>query len=302
MKNEKQWLFIIIPAVLILAVVTVVLINRFGPKPAQDVTEVSATAGTSAQNTEPEQKPETSPETAPAGTEEEPAPETRPAETSAQTAEKPETAPEGNNRPAYHDNQPAVRGLGFPCMIPHTSIRIDAVKSYDGIYLEDGSDEEIENVPAVILTNTGDTCIEYAEIVLTGEEETYAFKITGFSAGSTLVAMEKERKPFRDQIYVSAEAETAETEEFSLREDQIQIEELENGKLKITNISSRDIPSLRIFYKFHMPEENVYVGGITYTAKIQDLKAGTSREIMTTHFASGSSQVVRVETYETEEG
>ena len=302
MKNKKQWIFLIIPAVLVIAVVCIVLIHSSGPEQPPDVTEMPASSETAVQETEHGQEPETAPETAPAGTEKEPASETETAETSVQTAEKPETEPAEAVRPDDTEAEPVARGLTFPYVIPHTSIRVDAVRSYDGIYLEDGSDEEIQNVPAVILTNTGDTCIEYAEIVLTGNEETFVFKITGFSAGSTLVAMEKEKKSFREQIYESAAAETAETEEFSLRENQVRIDELEDGKLKITNISGQDIPGLRIFYKFHMPEENVYVGGITYTAKLQNLKAGSSMEIMTTHFASGSSRIIRVETYETEEG
>lgn len=43
---------------------------------------------------------------------------------------------------------------------------------------------------------------------------------------------------------------------------------------------------------------DAYVGGIAYTAKVENLEAGASVQITPTHYASGSSRVVMVRTYD----
>ena len=184
--------------------------------------------------------------------------------------------------------------LKFPFYVPGTSLRVDAVRSYNGIYLEDGSDREIEGVAAAVITNTGKRCMEYAKITLRGSKMPMEFKVTGLKAGAVMVVMENSARPFTEQKYTAAGADAAESDPFVLCEDRIRIRELKNGELEITNLTDRDLPTVRIFYKFYMPKEKVYVGGITYTVRLNDLKAGVPKRVMTSHYAPGSSQIIRV--------
>jgi hypothetical protein len=47
-----------------------------------------------------------------------------------------------------------------------------------------------------------------------------------------------------------------------------------------------------------MEDTHAYVGGITYTAKISNLKANESIVITPSHYASGASKVMMVRTYD----
>ena len=83
--------------------------------------------------------------------------------------------------------------------------------------------------------------------------------------------------------------------------DQVKVEETENGSLLVTNLTDEEIPCVRIFYKFYMEEEEAYVGGITYTAKLTGLSAGGSQTVSPSHYAAGSSRVMMVRTYDSAE-
>ena len=58
---------------------------------------------------------------------------------------------------------------------------------------------------------------------------------------------------------------------------------------------------MRIFYKFYLSDVNVWIGGITYTAKLTDVKAGEARVISPSHFSNGLSRIMMVRTYDTTE-
>ena len=91
----------------------------------------------------------------------------------------------------------------------------------------------------------------------------------------------------------------AETDEFEMSEDKVRVEETGEGSLRITNLTDEEIPCVRIFYKFYMEEEQTYVGGITYTAKVTGLSAGGSQTVTPSHYSSGNSLVMMVRTYDT---
>ena len=78
------------------------------------------------------------------------------------------------------------------------------------------------------------------------------------------------------------------------------VEETAEGSLLVTNITETDIPCIRIFYKFYMYDTNVYVGGITYTAKVTNLAAGASCIVTPSHYLQGYSKIIMVKTYDTE--
>ena len=188
--------------------------------------------------------------------------------------------------------------VSFPYPIPETPLVIEDIKSYSGIYLEDGSDEPIEDVAAIIVRNEGSQCVEYAEIYLDGTEEDLHFVLSGLEAGASAVVMEADRDSAVMQNYWQITADAAVTDFFEMSEEALTIEETEDGQLLITNISKTDIPCARIFYKFYLADENLYVGGIAYTVKLLDLKAGASATVAPSHYAAGQSKIIMAKLYE----
>lgn len=190
-------------------------------------------------------------------------------------------------------------GISFPYTIPGTNLVIERLDSYDGIFLEDGSDQSVEGISAMVLTNTGSTGVEYVNITMNQNGEQLQYTGTAIPAGSTIVIQESGASSYSTSSYTDCTANVADMQEFEMSSSQVKVEENEDGSLQVTNLTGETIPCVRVFYKFAIEEGEIYVGGITYTAKVTELEAGESRQIAPSHYAGGSSEVMMVRTYET---
>lgn len=189
----------------------------------------------------------------------------------------------------------------FPYAIEGTELTVQNISSYDGIFLEDGSDGEVTGVAAMVVENTGDTNVEYAAITISCNGETLEFDASDLPAGATVVVQEKNKTPYQSGTYTDCSAVVAEMGDFEMAEDQVKVEETENGSLLVTNLTDEEIPCVRIFYKFYMEDEETYVGGITYTAKLTGLSTGASQTVTPSHYAAGNSRIMMVRTYDSTE-
>lgn len=189
----------------------------------------------------------------------------------------------------------------FPYSIPNTDLSIQNIASYDGIFLEDGSDSSVLGVYSIVLKNNGSMDVEYARITLSCDGMPITFEVSDLPAGATVVAMESDQNAYQDGTYRDCNADIAEIDGLEQSAGQILVQENEDGSLTVSNLTDSLIPCVRLFYKFYMSDENVYIGGITYTAKLTDLEAGDNQTIIPSHYSSGYSKVVMVRTYDSKE-
>ena len=143
--------------------------------------------------------------------------------------------------------------------------------------------------------------MEYAAITISCNGETLEFDASDLPAGATVVVQEKNKTPYQSGTYTDCSAVVAEMGDFEMSEDQVKVEETESGSLLVTNLTDEEIPCVRIFYKFYMADEETYVGGITYTAKLTGLSAGASQTVTPSHYAAGNSRIMMVRTYDSTE-
>ena len=194
---------------------------------------------------------------------------------------------------------PEQKDEKFPYQIPNSSLSIRAVKSYSGVFIEDGSDKDVSGIAAIILDNKGTEHIEYAKITLKCEGKEYVFEAKTLAAGATMVVQESTGAKYVDGEYGEATAMVAAMEKLEMSEQLVKVKETESGGIQITNVSGKDIPCVRIFYKFYIEDLDVLVGGITYTSKITDLQANEVRVITPSHYDKDASCVMMVRTYDT---
>lgn len=200
----------------------------------------------------------------------------------------------GNNNPKQPEQ------IQLPYTVPGTNLIVQTVSSYDGIFLEDGSDAEVYGITAIVLKNDGAKPVEYAKLTLNrADGATLEFEATDLLPGATAVVQEKNRAKYQQYGFYGASADTAEVEKLEMSESMIRVEETDSGALKVTNLCGWEIPCVRVFYKLYMADENTYVGGITYVAKLTELEANGSQTIVPSHYTSGYSKVVMVRTYDT---
>ena len=187
----------------------------------------------------------------------------------------------------------------FPYLIPNTSLVIQKVRSYDGVFIEDGSDRNVSGISAIVVENVGDEYIEYAKISMHCNDKQLVYELKTLEPKGVMMVQESTAAIYEDGEYSDCSAEIATMDSMEMSTSYISIDETDTGAIRITNISKKDIPSVRIFYKFYKSETNVLLGGITYTTKISDLKKGETREIVPSHYEKGASRIMMVRTYDT---
>lgn len=189
--------------------------------------------------------------------------------------------------------------ISFPYVIPGTNLTIEKISGYNGIFLEDGSDSEVSGIASIVLRNSGETDVEYADITLDGDGGKLSFKISDIAAGSSVIVQEANKSGYTGGTYADCSADVAQVSGLEMSEDKVKVEESEDGSLTISNLTGEEIPCVRVFYKFYMDEENAYVGGITYTVKVTNLEANGTRRVTPSHYSTGYSKVVMIRTYDT---
>lgn len=197
--------------------------------------------------------------------------------------------------------QTEEQDLVLPYDLPSTTLQIQKLAAYSGVYIEDGSDEEIENVAAILVKNTGEEDVELARIQIETEAGKYTFQVTSLPAGASAIVMDQNKTTFTDGKIESVQATATDPAPFDLSEDQIEVVSSDGDEIVLKNITDRTIPTIRVFYKFYYPDQNAYVGGITYTAAIQNLAAGETTTIRPSHYSGEAGRIVMVRTYEEEE-
>lgn len=126
-----------------------------------------------------------------------------------------------------------------------SGISIDRVGDYVGVYMEDGTDEFVEGVMMIRVTNSGDRDLQLMNIyAVCDNKEEYVFQATDLPAGSSAVLLEKNRKPYPDCKITLATAENIVLYEtpMDIRSDEFEVSG-SDGNISVRNISGKDIES-----------------------------------------------------------
>lgn len=206
---------------------------------------------------------------------------------------------DGDNIDISDSGKKVPKVITFPYKIKETGLEVQQVASYDGVFLEDGSDSDISGVAVVVLKNTGKSAIGYTEVKLVRGDATLLFKASAIPAGATVVVQESNKSSYVEGDYTACDAEVAYIDKLEMSEKQVEIKDNGDNSLTVTNLTDKDIAAVRVFYKFYMENEKTYVGGIAYNAKASGLKAKKSINLKPIHYASGPSKVIMVRTYDT---
>ena len=176
-----------------------------------------------------------------------------------------------------------------------SAIKILEIGSYTGPYMEDASDDAVENILQVTLKNMGTEPLQYSKFrLLSDSGEDALFELTTLMPGETMMVLEVNRKTFREDVeYTSVKSENLAYFQYepSLHEDTLQIQPMDGG-FNIRNVSDEDITGKIVIY-FKSYSDGRYVGGITYSGTIQHgMKAGEIRQIMSENFTADGTRVV----------
>lgn len=172
-----------------------------------------------------------------------------------------------------------------------SNIFLTGIDSYIGSYVEDGSDEFVENVMMITLENKGNEFVQFATIAI---NEKYVFEFTTLFPGEKMMILEKNRAEYTEDFeIVSAKISQVALfdNEPSLQEEILEING-EDGMIIVTNISGKYFAGGKVFYKNVLDDK--YLGGITYSGRIPDLEIGQSVKMSANHYYIDSSEFLFV--------
>ncbi|MDO5409348.1 MAG: hypothetical protein Q4F21_02720 [Lachnospiraceae bacterium] len=261
---------------------------------------------TDLKNTKPESN-----ESEPAPDEAEPKPDdsAKKTDSSDKDSDKKGEAIIGTPNPAIYgekadDKQPADKQteqssyMTFPYQSEDDNLLIQSLFRYSGYYIEDGSEEKVEDIAAIKVKNTSSQVIEYGKINLTVKGKKLSFEMSLIPPKSTVIIMESGKKGYSNAKKCLYEGSTiAYLDKLDKLQDKVKISTNKTGGVTVTNISEKTLPQLRVFYKNQL-DSGEYIGGIAYTVKIENLKAGESQTVTPSHFDSECGTVMMVRAYD----
>lgn len=173
-------------------------------------------------------------------------------------------------------------------------IFVEESYSYDGNFVEDGSNKEVSNVWTLKVSNYSNQDIQFIRIKAQKDNDVGVFDITTLKANSSVIVMESNAlecpsnsEDYQYDIENLAYFQT----EISLHSDIFKVMAKDNW-IKLENISTQDINS-DIYVYFKNYEDDIYQGGITYRVKFAGgIKAGATVEMQSQHYSSKKSKIL----------
>lgn len=174
-------------------------------------------------------------------------------------------------------------------------VTVEKVGRYAGIFVEDGSDEIVSDVFAITVVNNSNKMLQYAQVIITCGGEEYTFDMSTIPAGARAQVLEKDKKALPEDLSGAQTVLTTVTEFQEAPSTYPEVFELTpfEYSVNIKNISKSDISGdVYVYYKTKVGD--LYMGGITYRAKVTDLAAGEEKSAYASHFYGSDSEILFV--------
>lgn len=178
------------------------------------------------------------------------------------------------------------------------NLTVEAIGSYTGNFLEDGSDEPTANVAAMLVTNNSERMLQIADITFqVNDTETASFRVTNLPAGTTVLVLESNKREFKEEdSYTYGETASGYMDQPTLEEDKFELV-TEEGKITLKNNTDQAYEKVYVYYKY-VQLGGAYLGGITYRTPFENVPAGGEIEAVAGHFKPDSSQIMAVQILE----
>lgn len=175
--------------------------------------------------------------------------------------------------------------------VSQSGLDILAVGSYSGSFFEDGSDEAVEDIAAIVIRNTGAQTAEYGEV----DAGTFHFVFTGLPVNAVMLVLENDRGAYSEMsdAQVAARVNAADVSEDYDEAFEVY---LGDGVINIRNISGKRF-SEDVFVYYKNIQDGVLLGGITYRARFGGVADGAIAQSIQSH-ATAEHTIVIYMTYD----
>ena len=163
---------------------------------------------------------------------------------------------------------------------------------YSGPFWEDGSNQEVSGVAALVVENQGGLVVSGGAVIVELEKDWLVFEISFLPPGGKVLVLEKDRKSYSTVSAVTCYGWTR--EEYPENPGLVSVETVGLRGLTLTNHTGCTVPSIQLHYKNYDPETEMFLGGISYCITEDDLMPREVRTLNPDNFTARESRVVQI--------
>lgn len=172
-------------------------------------------------------------------------------------------------------------------------IAVVAHAAFKGQYVEDGRDELVEGVAAILVKNKSGKFLDLAILVYEIGDETGTFVVSSLPAGKSAWVMEKSKLVINgDETFEHKGSTITYKEDVITATEKLKLS-TEGNMMTVENVSGETMKNVVVYYKVKHSDGN-YFGGITYVVDFGELDAGESLEKLAGHYSKENSDIVRI--------
>lgn len=194
----------------------------------------------------------------------------------------PETLPTEASKP---------QGLTFPHTLA-SGLVVEGTVNYTGTFFEDGSDEQVSDVTALMLYNPQQQMVRFGAVALEQEGQQLYFFVYCLPAGGRCLILEKQRSSYQESAVTDCR-ELSIRWQSDQRDEQVRYVGFGESLTVVNHSSQRR--SITVWYKHYDHEKECYLGGVAYSAYYFMVAPQEQRSLTPSHYHAGSSKVVAIE-------
>ena len=177
--------------------------------------------------------------------------------------------------------------------IANGDLKVEQFAVFSGQFVEDGRDELVENVAAILVKNKSDKFLDFAVLTYQVDGQDAAFVVTGLPAGEAAWVMEITKlKATNDSKFVYEDCISSFRDSVMTQSEDLEIQ-VEGNTMKVINRSDDFMYNIFVYYKNRHSDGN-YFGGITYAVEFGTLAPDTSAHTIAGHYVEGVTEIVRI--------
>ena len=173
------------------------------------------------------------------------------------------------------------------------TLKVLSYGRYSGKFVEDGTDEHVQNVAVILVKNNSENYLDYAQVVMDIGGKAARFVATGIPPGKCAWVLENSRMSVEmDAEFVYADSSTGFKPMVSPESAPLTIVK-DRGQITVTNTGSKKLPDVWVYFKVLHNDGN-YLGGITYRVSLGDIEPGATSSALAGHFDPDKAEIVRI--------
>lgn len=183
------------------------------------------------------------------------------------------------------------QGLTFPHTLT-SGLVVEGISRYTGTFYEDGSDELVSDVTALMLYNPQQQMVRFGAVSLEQEGQQLYFFVYSLPPGGRCLILEKQRSPYRESAVTDCR-ELSIRWQSDQRDEQVRYVGFGESLTVVNHSPQRR--SITVWYKYYDYEKEYYIGGVAYSAYYFMVAPQEQRSLTPSHYHAGSSKVVAIE-------